>query len=429
MDITILQDLFYGMIQSKSKPNPRTNGILTDTDLVINLTAPIKNEDGAVPTKAFTMTIVDFLTGAPEEIFVDTGELDVTGQIITLSNLDQRGIDPAGVNGIDFHSGDATRRVGHGDGSEVRVSISALNFQMMIYAMMGSIASGGTEWIIGKGTDVNIRVSVRNGDANEPFWEYNATQGGTGGWVFSNDGVSSTPFGTGAGVTGGDGITVTAGDIDIDLTDTVIFKSTSAGAGDSGKVARLNGSGKFDETFLQMLTSEATTLTDGSDATALHTHTIASQAEAEAGTENTKFLTSLRGLQAIQASHAEALVTPLDTTANVDNDIVINVGFAIGKIKLYIWLDGDDAAGSPEEFSWQAVYDSSGTLLFSQQFVGSAPGSGLDTRDPFVGASTGSGNKITVSIPTVAGTTFTIRRKTEGGGGQKRARIGYETCK
>lgn len=59
-------------------------------------------------------------------------------------------------------------------------------------------------------------------------------------------------------LTAGDGLSNTivnpAGnevlDIDIDLADTNVFVSTSSGASDSGKVARLNGSGIFDTSFL-----------------------------------------------------------------------------------------------------------------------------------------------------------------------------------
>jgi len=113
--------------------------------------------------------------------------------------------------------------------------------------MTGAIASGGTSWKIGDGTDSNVSVQAYNADVTKPFFQYNAS---TNQWVYSNDGVSSTPFGTGAGLTEGDGITITAGVVAVDLTDTTVFVSTSAGVADAGKVPRLDGSGKIDATML-----------------------------------------------------------------------------------------------------------------------------------------------------------------------------------
>jgi hypothetical protein len=70
-----------------------------------------------------------------------------------------------------------------------------------------------------------------------------------------------------AKITGGDGITVTeindGGDedldIDIDTTDTTIFVSTSSGAGDSGKIARLNASGQFPSGFVDAISASSFT--------------------------------------------------------------------------------------------------------------------------------------------------------------------------
>ena len=159
--------------------------------------------------------------------------------------------------------------------------------------MQGDIASGGTNWKIGKGADDDITVTAYNADANKPFWRYDK---GTNQWLYSNNGVDTTPFGTGAGLTGGDGITIAAGDIDIDLTDGVIFKATTAGAGDAGKAVALNAAGLVNKSIVEIwkdVTSDAaelnkldgasanvtaanlSTLTGGtaSDANALHTHT------------------------------------------------------------------------------------------------------------------------------------------------------------
>lgn len=112
----------------------------------------------------------------------------------------------------------------------------------------GTNGSGANNLRVGDETDSNITFYAQNADGSKPFIRYSAVDNK---WIFSNDGSSSTDVGGGTGsITGGDGITITAGDVDIDLTDTVIFVSSSSGAGDSGKVARLNGSGQIPSGFI-----------------------------------------------------------------------------------------------------------------------------------------------------------------------------------
>ena len=69
---------------------------------------------------------------------------------------------------------------------------------------------------LGDGTDNNNKIiTAANGDANEPFIEYNET---TGKWNISNDGVNSyDPEQGGSGVTAGDGIDITGGEVSVDL--------------------------------------------------------------------------------------------------------------------------------------------------------------------------------------------------------------------
>lgn len=142
----------------------------------------------------------------------------------------------------------------------------------------GSKGSGYNSIRIGDETDSNITIYAQNADANKPYLRYDAASNS---WVFSNDGTSSTAIGSGASVyTGGDGITITASDIDIDLTDTVIFVQTSSGAGDAGKVPRLSaGTGKLATGFITAAPfttyiSDSAALVGGatSNADALHTH-------------------------------------------------------------------------------------------------------------------------------------------------------------
>lgn len=229
-----------GQWQTPDAPKPRLANPITSTDTTINVTAPFKDKDGVVITGNFLFGIKN-REGYVETIYAPAASVSADGLTITGA---VRGVRLAGY---DYTTGDADLAADHQADSPVYANISALLFQMMIGAMTGAIASGGLNWKIGDGTDGNVTVTAYNADASKPFFQYNAS---TNQWVYSNDGVSSTPFGTGAGVTGGDGITVTAGDIDIDLTDTTVFKQTSAGAADAGKVPRLDANGLLDASFI-----------------------------------------------------------------------------------------------------------------------------------------------------------------------------------
>ena len=214
----------------------------------------------------------------------------VSADGITISNL-VRGADLAGLDPTTANT--TANAVVHDQDNPVFSQVSAINFTMMENALKGAINSGGANWKIGKEVDEDITIFAANGDTNEPFWRYDSA---TSAWVFSNDGVSSTPFGTGAGVTGGDGITVTAGDIDIDTSDTVIFATGATanrvplldGSGNiqaaqvgatNTEIAQLSGTTNIAEsnTFFgatNITGAEAETLTDGSDASTLHIHAM-----------------------------------------------------------------------------------------------------------------------------------------------------------
>lgn len=122
----------------------------------------------------------------------------------------------------------------------------------LISWMEGSVGSGARSIRVGDETDNDIYFYAQNADGSKPYLAYLSASNA---WAFSNDGSSSTLIGNGASVyTAGDGISLTGSDFDIDLTDTTIFKSSSAGAGDSGKVPRLNGSGELDGSFIPQQT-------------------------------------------------------------------------------------------------------------------------------------------------------------------------------
>lgn len=182
-----------------------------------------------------------------------------------------RGLKPSG---IDFTTGDSDFVYEFDSGDEIFCAILPQDGELLRSAIQGVIGTGASDFRIGDGTAGNKTIYAQNADSNKPYIRYDDTSNQ---WIISNDGTSSFVVGTGAGsITGGDGITVTAGDIDIDVTDTTIFKNTTAGAIDAGKIPRLNGSGLLDYSFLgtdgTVTASNLNTLTNGSDASSLHSH-------------------------------------------------------------------------------------------------------------------------------------------------------------
>jgi hypothetical protein len=288
--VTYFTPTAYIDIETPSAPNPRLSASITSTATTITLTSGILVQAGTKPTDPVIFGIKNRDTGYEELCYVTSANISSDGK--TLSSV-VRGIARSGETGVDLTTAVTANQSAHPQDSEVRLVVAPQIFQMMADALRGSISSGGASWQIGLGTDVNITVYAANGDANKPYFQYNAA---TNAWVYSNDGVSSTPFGTGAGVTGGDGITVTAGDIDVDLTDTTVFKNARTGNEVRAPVTAV-GDGKLDKTFmptmLEDLVNSGTTvteidqaldgisanvtatnlndLTDGT-ATALHTH-------------------------------------------------------------------------------------------------------------------------------------------------------------
>ena len=350
-DITTSPTHFYAQVETLTNPNMRLSAPIDIDTLIITLTAPIADEDGVDPNVPFIMVIRNNQTGFPEPIYVQAGELSADLKTVTLAALTQRGIQLSGLNGVDFASGVVGRRSAHPQNSEVRISISPLDFQILSDAQKGVISSGGTSWIIGKGTDVDITVSADNGDANKPFWMYDASANG---WVYSNDGVSTQPFGDGSGLTAGDGIAIGGGAVSVDTTDTAVFKNTSAGAGDAGIVPKLDAAGKLDtsiagatntevaqlsgttniaeaNTFFgatDMSGAEAETLTDGSNANALHVHDS-------------------------YLHNSSSIVVPSVVTANTNYDLDIDCGFIpryfeciidVGVSRINGWASGSSSS-------------------------------------------------------------------------------------
>lgn len=145
------------------------------------------------------------------------------------------------VTGNDWSS--ATGKI-HQAGAEGGCVDVAQLFNSTSSVFDGTKSTGAATFRVGRGVSENITIYFDDGTGNLPFVRKDTSAG----LIYSNDGVSSTPFGTGAGVTGGDGVTVTAGDIDIDLTDTTIFKDARTGA-EKRAVATKAADGYIDSSF------------------------------------------------------------------------------------------------------------------------------------------------------------------------------------
>ncbi len=215
-DVTYFEALKTFQWSRPTAANPRLSTAITSTQTSLAWTNPPLDEDGKIVAGAFLMGIKNE-DGYTETVYVPAAGVQGNGNVPDSTNLGLtatgvvRGINTAG---LDVDTGTAALGAAAGNDAAVFCNVSAILFTEMEQALKGSIGSGGNAWGIGDETNVNSFVYAWNGDANKPYWGYNAAGDK---WVFSNDGVSSTDFGTGAGVSGGDGIDVTAGVISADL--------------------------------------------------------------------------------------------------------------------------------------------------------------------------------------------------------------------
>lgn len=251
-DATTYPDLVFFQWERDGAESPRLDAVISDSATELLVTNPPLNEDGLIVSKAFLMGIKN-KKGYTETIYVPANAVqgygnapDSTNKGLTITGV-TRGIDLAGIDYTTQNtSGNA---VAHNDNEVVFCNISATIHAMLVAAFQGDIASGGTGWIMGRETAENILVKFARAaiSGNLPYFGWDE---GTSQLIYSNDGVSSTPFGTGAGVTGGDGITVTAGSIAVDITDVTIFRSVRSTNEIIGVLTEASD-GQIDETFLR----------------------------------------------------------------------------------------------------------------------------------------------------------------------------------
>jgi hypothetical protein len=236
--------LTYFQWSQPTAANPRLAAPISATDTIITVTSPPLDHNGAVITGNFLMGIKNDQSYT-ETIYVPAGAVSVDG--LTLGSIGTPLVRGVRLEGLDYTTGDSTLATAFNQDSPVYCNISAVNFVMMINALQGGIGSGADVWRIGKETDDSIYVYAQNADTNKPFFRYDKTSNQ---WLYSNDGVNETPFGSGAGLAAGNGITIGGGAVSVNLADTNTFVDTTAGVADAGKAALLNGSGYVNQSMI-----------------------------------------------------------------------------------------------------------------------------------------------------------------------------------
>lgn len=249
---------------------------LSSSDTTVYFNYAPKNAAGAVITQPFVF-VVKRAGGANRgfrmQVYCPNGADGTNGLSATAI------VQGIAFNGLDYTTSDSDYLLSDGfkEGDPIECAISPTVQHLLVAALQGEIGTGGNALRIGDVLAGDKYLYAQNADASKPFLRYNDTLNV---WELSNDGTSTSALGSGSSVTGGDGITVTSGDIDIDLTDTTIFVQSSSGAGDAGKVPRLAaGTGKLATGFITSAPfttyiSDSAALVGGaaSNADALHTH-------------------------------------------------------------------------------------------------------------------------------------------------------------
>lgn len=190
------------------------------------------------------------------------------------------------------------------------------------------------------------------------------------------------------------------------------------------KVVRADGSNKIDEGYLNISNANATTLTDGSDADALHVH--------EKGYDSDD-------------------IADLTTSTTGNNDVTVVTGFLPRRIVLHYYVQGKDEtissgtiSGAKGIATYQGITLKNNTYIWKTSDTNTVKGMSADDGNPLnieafintinggvpttgVNGSAGS-VRVTLSINSVSSTGFVLRRLVDGtpGANVGRAKIWYE---
>lgn len=278
-----LAEFAYYQFSRKGSPAPKLAAPLSalTTDVTVQFTHPLLDENGTVVTRAFLLGIKK-ANGWVETCYCAAGNLSADGLTATVV----RGIDPGG---LDYSAGSASFADSHLQDEPIFCNIPAQIMALLTSALQGTIATGGAGFTIG--TDAAGTVTI-----------YRSTGTGTKTGVFRwNTGNSKAEY-SNNGVTWNSIDSVTASNLLIvtasDTTPSNLNAKTGSGTGITrtvtnpganevltfsvnGTLAALISDVTATATEINQVTdgvsanvtaANLTTLTGGGDASTLHTH-------------------------------------------------------------------------------------------------------------------------------------------------------------
>ena len=282
MTVTKITDLERSQPTTDDNPVWRIARDFSKTALTAYVNFTPVDGDGNAITKDFIVGITR-ADGYTEEAWVT----DLTANVLTFG---ARGIKRGG---LDYTTGVTANAVSHRAKEEITMVVSSFDLAQFYAALNGDIGSGkklSKVMTFMETGNTNARVfadtATRDAALPTPAAGWGCYVSGTGLQVYS--GSAWTTLGTATPTTASNGVQRVTDDFQLNLdTDSKLVITsdkvkvdavdTSAGATEAGKVVALDSAGKI-----------ATNMFD-----------IASQAEAEAGTDNTKVMTPLRTKQSI----------------------------------------------------------------------------------------------------------------------------------
>ena len=178
-----LSEIVFFQWATPSAPSPKLSAPVGPTDTTLTFTSPPYDKSGAVVTEAFLMGIRND-EGYVETVYVPVGALSVDG--LTATGV-VRGIE---LEGLDWTAGDTNNAATHQQDSPVFCNITGVMNAIVHSAIQGTVATGGTNFIIGNDAAGTVTISRSTGaGTTAPWLRYN----NTGSEVeFSDDGVAWT---------------------------------------------------------------------------------------------------------------------------------------------------------------------------------------------------------------------------------------------
>ena len=302
-NLTKAQD--YAMFQAS---NP-TDGILklavdissTATSLTTNF--ELVDETGSAPT------LNSFIALTNSENITEVMRITaVSGTTLTVVRGIARG-------GIDY-AGSASNATTHKAGEVIKLIPYAGLLKMLLSVLLGSIATGGLDLIMGDATDGTATIKQLKSGSTVGWIRNNVALGKV---QFSNDGttwVNLDNAGVGA-LTAGNAINATQlalGIVEVNpIEDTNVFVSTSSGASDENKAPLLNSEGKLDKNFILV----GTEIEAGENLTANNLVAVESDGKVYKTVNSHSAFAQIESRITYPSSYDDNFVLALDTDKNV----------------------------------------------------------------------------------------------------------------